>query len=114
LKQLFNYNELKQLVTTNNKLSMKYNSLASKNKSSSDRKARTRTLIQIGGLADKAGLLELLNIQTGEDLEEDIASLNKAALLLGFLIDAIDSARLDDKNKHKWFRLGLSVMKGRK
>ncbi len=93
---------------------MQLNNLFSKSKSSPERKARTRTLIQIGGLADKAGLLELFDIQTGEDLEQDIPSLNKAAVLLGFLIDVIDISNIDDKNKHKWFRLGLSVMKGRK
>lgn len=93
---------------------MQLNNLSSKSKSSPERKARTRTLIQIGGLADKAGLLELFDIQTGEDLEQDIPSLNKAAVLLGFLIDVIDISNIDDKNKHKWFRLGLSVMKGRK
>ena len=38
--------------------------------SSAIRKSRTRTLIQIGGLAEKAGLLEVFGIILGEDLQK--------------------------------------------
>jgi len=94
---------------------MQLNYLKTKRNKSNDsveRKARTRTLIQIGGLVDKAGLLELFDIETGDDLEQDIKSLNKAATLLGFLIDTIDNNNIDDKTKQKWFRTGLIALKG--
>ena len=81
---------------------------------SPERKARTRTLIQIGGLVDKSGLLNLLDIELGEDMEQYIPSLNKAATLLGFLISAIGSSDVNDSNKEDWLHLGLSKMKERK
>src|SRR5690349_5895003 len=50
------------------------------------RTARTRTLIQVGGLAEKAGLLDLLKIPVGADLQAgDEDCRRQAAVLLGAL-----------------------------
>ncbi len=47
-------------------------------------KMRTRTLIQLGGLLEKAKLLLPFDIQPGDDLQRP-ENLSKAASLLGFL-----------------------------
>ena len=49
------------------------------------RKARTRTLIQLGGLVEKSGILEPLNITPGDDLQKDYEHLESAAILTGAL-----------------------------
>ena len=49
------------------------------------RKARTRTLIQAGGLLKVAGLFELFGIQEGEDLQLSPEGQEKANALLGWL-----------------------------
>jgi hypothetical protein len=55
---------------------------------SSDRKARTRTLIQLGSLLNLVDLPEIFGIIEGEDLQLDSIAHNKAATLLGFLVEA--------------------------
>jgi hypothetical protein len=52
------------------------------------RKARTRTLIQLGGLVSLSGLLQACDIQEGDNLQADTEAMDKAALLLGILIKA--------------------------
>ena len=47
------------------------------------RRARTRTLIQIGGLIEKSGFLEKIGIQLGDDLQNDETLFDKASILLG-------------------------------
>lgn len=76
-----------------------------KKQSRSARKARTRTLIQVGGNALKAGLLDACSIETGEDLQ-DPKFYDKAALLVGFIQDALDSSEFTDKNIEEWRRRG--------
>lgn len=49
------------------------------------RKARTRTLIQLGGLIEKSGLLQPLNINLGDDLQKDLEHLESTAILTGLL-----------------------------
>ena len=55
-----------------------------KKQENSKRKARTRTLIQLGGLLDLTPLLSICNIELGEDLQLDYP--DKSATLLGILI----------------------------
>jgi hypothetical protein len=55
-------------------------------KSKAERKARTRTLIQVGSLVNMLGLLEMCNIQEGDDLQLDLTNHDKAATLLGMLV----------------------------
>lgn len=50
-------------------------------------KARTRTLIQLGGLVEKFGLLEPLNITLCDDLQKDYKHLESTAILTGTLSD---------------------------
>ncbi len=60
-----------------------------KNQRNSERLNRTRLLIQIGGLVQKAKIMEAFNINVGDDLQ-DYESLNKAARLLGFLSHSLE------------------------
>ena len=50
-----------------------------------ERKARTRTLIQLGGLLVKSGLVEDLGIPLGVDLENNPEGKEKAYQLLSLL-----------------------------
>ena len=54
-----------------------------------ERKARTRTLIQLGGLLSLTPILEICNINLGEDLQ--LSSQDKADTLLGILSSLFDS-----------------------
>lgn len=56
------------------------------NFTNTQRKARTRTLIQMGGILNMVGLPQLCGITEGDDLQLDIESQNKAATLLGMLV----------------------------
>lgn len=67
-----------------------------------NRKQRTRMLIQLGGLVQKSGLLELLDITPGEDLQ-DYGNLPKAAQVLGFLIEGLERP---DAHLHDWEQIG--------
>lgn len=51
-----------------------------------DRRARTRTLIQMGGLLNMIGLPQLCGITDGDDLQKDPLNQDKAAILLGMLV----------------------------
>ncbi len=51
-------------------------------------KARTRTLIQLGGLIEKSGILPYLNIYMGDDLQQDENLKEEGATLLGDLVDS--------------------------
>ncbi len=55
------------------------------------RRARTRTLIQVGALVKMVGLFESCDITEGMDLQIDMEHRDKAATLLGILVDAYDS-----------------------
>ncbi len=51
-----------------------------------DRRSRTRTLIQMGGLLNMIGLPQLCGIHEGDDLQKDPLNHDKAAILLGMLV----------------------------
>jgi len=53
----------------------------------SSRASRTRTLIQLGGLLDKAGLAAAFDIALGDDLQRDDHTFDPAATLLGALLE---------------------------
>lgn len=53
-----------------------------------ERKAETRTKIQLGGLVVKSELAKELNITLGSDLQLEAENWDKAALLLSLLKDA--------------------------
>ncbi len=76
------------------------------------RKTRTRTLIQIGGLVDKSGLTSMFEIEPGDDLQSDIFELDKAAALLGFLVEMADNNYQSFSDKHgEWMRIGQRLLK---
>jgi hypothetical protein len=76
------------------------------------RQARTRSLIQVGGLVHKAGILEALCIEAGDDLQSP-ESREKAAQLLGFLTDALKKTTLCEEEIQRWEELGTQKSKSR-
>jgi len=95
------------LATTNRKVSFhksKQNSF-----SKTQRKAETRTKIQLGGLLIKSGLADWFSIQVGSDLQLDEEEKEKATLLLGALIDMSKNLSLQDSKKEEWRILGRSA-----
>jgi len=58
--------------------------------SKAERKARTRTLIQLGALVNMTGLTEMCDIVAGEDLQLDLTAQDKAATLLGILVTLVE------------------------
>ena len=54
-----------------------------------ERAARTRTLIQLGGLVVKSGITEKLGVEMGADLQREEDQKKKAYTLLGLLISQL-------------------------
>lgn len=76
------------------------------------RKARTRTLIQIGGLVKMVGLLEPLGIEEGMDLQLNLEHQDKAAILLGLLMEASERmSEATDTEREGWKEKGIRRMK---
>lgn len=69
------------------------------------RKSRTRTLIQLGGLVEKASLLPFFNIETGDELQSDLEGLEKASAFLGFLICAREEFLKNETSLRKEFEV---------
>jgi len=79
-----------------------------------DRRARTRTLIQLGGLVEKAGLSKLFDIKLGSDLQLETTESAKAATLLGLLLESKESAihKLEENQQLSiWNNNGLQTLK---
>ena len=99
--------KLHDLMTKLNRLQSLKTQLSTRQKtfSNTDRRARTRTLIQMGGLLNMIGLPQLCGISDGDDLQQDLENQDKAATLLGMLVHlneklslttlALDSTELD-------------------
>lgn len=81
-----------------------------KRQNASSRKARTRTLIQLGGLVQKSGLMDAFLIKEGDDLQE-YKNLEKAAQLLGFLSESFEKSTFDEQEGAKWHSLGVRCLK---
>ncbi len=83
--------KLKKITQQINRLNLKKNYLKSKieTQSKQDRRARTRTLIQLGGLIEKSGLMNLVELQTGEDIQLNHESFEKAAILFEMLSETV-------------------------
>lgn len=77
------------------------------------RKARTRTLIQVGSLVNLAGLFEVCGIEEGDDLQLDITSRDKAANLLGILTHVMDTIASSPSQSelNKWKETGIMMLK---
>ena len=76
----------------------------------SDRKLRTRNLIQIGGLVQKSGLMDAFAIEPGEDLQ-DYESIHKAAQLLGFLSHCLENNDFTEKSLAEWQNVGERLLR---
>ena len=77
------------------------------------RRARTRTLIQLGGLIEKAGLLDILEIQLGQDLQKDAETINPVATLMGSLLSLCALYQDEDSQTRKmlWQRRGKEALR---
>lgn len=77
------------------------------------RKARTRTLIQMGGLINMLNLPSICGINEGEDLQTDFEASDKAAVLLGMLAHLEDSLPpvLSDQVIAQFKQKGIRVIK---
>lgn len=61
------------------------------------RAARTRTLIQLGGLLVKSKLVEQVGIELGADLQQDETQKKKAYALLGLLTSHVSTSETMEK-----------------
>jgi len=76
------------------------------------RKARTRTLIQLGGLIEKAGLLEALQLTPGNDLQKDPECFESVSVLMGALGEAYKSLDSTESQELKmlWCERGKEML----
>lgn len=65
------------------------------------RKARTRCLIQLGGLAEKADLLECIGLEIGDDLQKDPETFEGAAILMGAFLSLYDTFHSEECEAQK-------------
>ncbi|MBP9752217.1 MAG: conjugal transfer protein TraD [Proteobacteria bacterium] len=100
-----------------NDLELKKNSIKSQqlNFSKSERKKRTRTLIQAGAILNMMGFFDICDIAEGDDLELDIESKDKAAVLIGMLETLKNTLphSLDNQDLQKFKNIGIRVLKMR-
>ena len=84
--------------------------------SQSQRKARTRTLIQLGGLLNMLNLPNICGINPGDDLQTDFEASDKAAILLGMLVHLEDSLppTLSDQVIDQFKQKGIRAIKNHK
>lgn len=80
---------------------------AVKRMDSKTRKSRTRTLIQMGGLVEKSGLMNALGLQAGDDLQKDSELFDKVSCLLGAFLDASECIQTDGESQEiLWSKRG--------
>lgn len=86
------------------------------------RKARTRTLIQAGGLLEKSGLLDEFSIELGADLQKDIECKDQVHALFGALLEirslltetgAYSHSYLTLKGKEEFYKTSKFYLKTR-
>lgn len=65
------------------------------------RKARIRTLIQAGGLLEKAGLFECVGLEIGDDLQKDPETFEGVAILMGALLSLYDTFHSEESEAQK-------------
>ena len=78
-----------------------------------NRKAKTRQLIQIGGLVNMINLPSICGINEGDDLQLNLENSDKAAVLLGMLAHLEDSLppTLSDQVISQFKQIGIRVIK---
>lgn len=80
---------------------------------SSQRRARTRSLIQLGGLMEIAGTLDVFGIPLGVDLQKDVSVKNNIAALFKGLLKLNEMARSPDVDLNIWALQGLEAFKSK-
>ncbi|MBT5390685.1 MAG: conjugal transfer protein TraD [Alphaproteobacteria bacterium] len=80
--------------------------------SQTQRRLRTRSIIQLGGLVKKSGLTDAFLIEEGEDLQS-YESLHKAAKVLGFLTDVMENKIFNESSLEYWQKIGERYLKNR-
>ena len=82
--------------------------------SSAQRRARTRSLIQLGGLLELAGTLDVFGIPLGVDLQKDVSVKNNVAALFKGLMELNEMARSSDVvDLDLWALQGLESFKSK-
>lgn len=74
------------------------------------RKARTRQLIQLGALIEKAGLLETFEITLGADLQQELEMKLPVAGLFKGLVTLNELANSQDVYIPLWSQQGLQLL----
>lgn len=74
------------------------------------RRARSRSLIQLGSLMDKTGLLETFQITLGADMQKDPEMKEPIAALFKGLLVLNKMARSEEVNMSLWARQGLDAL----
>lgn len=79
------------------------------------RQARTRTLIQAGGLLNLTGYFAFCGIEEGQDLQLDLETRDKAAVLLGILAQAFEQLPENPaiEQWERWKTIGIRILKMR-
>ena len=110
--------KLHELMTKLNRLQSLKAQLTKKQDgfANSDRRARTRTLIQMGGLLNMIGIPQLCGISDGDDLQQDLENQDKAATLLGMLVHlneklSVTTLALDSSELEGFKQRGIRLMK---
>ena len=104
-----------KIETALNRLRCKKSALELKMKmqKNNQRKARTRTLIQLGGLIEITPLLSICGIELGHDLQRE--HFDSAATLLGIIVNSVNSLpeNLSDEDLMKLKNIGVRFLKKR-
>lgn len=74
------------------------------------RRALTRTKIQLGGLVQKAGLLEPLGLHPGDDLQKNEQIFDAVATLMGAFLDLANPLQNDATQKMLWQERGKKAL----
>lgn len=74
------------------------------------RRARTRSLIQLAGLMEKAKLLETFHIELGRDMQKDPEMREPVASLFKGLLVLNEIAESDEVSLQIWAAQGLEVL----
>ncbi len=81
--------------------------------SSAQRRARAHSLIQLGGLLELAGTLDVFGIPLGIDLQKDISVKNNSAALFKGLLELNKMASSSDVDLNLWALQGLESFKSK-
>jgi len=79
--------------------------------SSAQRRARSRSLIQLGGLLEKAGIVQTFGITLGTDLQKDPSMKTPVAALFKALLELNNLAQSEYANFSFWAEEGLKAFK---